>query len=130
MQLSTALRNGRADQITSVTGAASLLRIYSGAMPANCAAAASGVKLSEDTLGSPLAPPASGGVLSPTLPSNVTALANGTAGYWRAYKSDGTTCTMQGTVGLSAADMILDNLTFTAGAAVAISGWTSTEAGA
>lgn len=130
LQFSTTLRNDRGDKITSNVGNAGFLRIYTGTAPADCGTAASGTKLSEDTLSSPFAPAASGGVVSPTIPSDVTALATGTAGYWRLYKSDGTTCVMQGGVGTSGADMNLNTLTITSGGPIHINSWTITESGA
>jgi hypothetical protein len=111
-------------------GNAGLLRIYTGSAPADCGTAASGTKLSEHTLGSPFAPATSGGVLSPTAPSNVNATASGTAGYWRVYKSDGTTCVVQGSCGTSGADMILNTLSIVAGGPVQVNSWSFTEGGA
>ena len=130
LQYSVALRNTRADAKTTQAGNAALLRIYSGAAPADCVTAASGTKLVEHTLGSPFAPAASGGVLSPTLPSNVNALATGTAGYWRLYKADGTTCVVQGSVGTSGADMNLNTLSLVSAGPVQVSSWAWTEGGA
>lgn len=131
LQYSVAARNARADSgIRDIVGNAGLLRIYSGSAPADCVTAASGTKLSEHTLGSPFAPGASAGVQSPTIPSNVNALATGTAGYWRVYKSDGTTCVIQGSVGTSGADMNLNTLSLVSGGPVQINSWTFTEGGA
>ncbi len=130
LQYSVAVRNGRADAVTTVVGSAGKLRLYTGSAPADCAAAATGTLLSEHTLGSPFAPAASGGVLSPTLPANVNAAASGTAGYWRIYKSDGTTCAKQGSVGTSGADINLNTLSIVAGGPVQLNSWTITEAGA
>jgi hypothetical protein len=56
----------------------------------------------------------------------------GTAGHFRIYNSqatkDGTTCFMQGTVGLSAAspDMVLDSTSFTAGQSFSVVTFTLT----
>jgi hypothetical protein len=130
LQYSTALRNARADAKTAQVGNAGLLRIYTGTIPADCVTSATGTKLSEHTLGSPFAPGASGGVLSPTLPANVNALASGTAGYWRVYKADGTTCVLQGSVGTSGADLNLNTLTLASGGPVQVNSWTLTEGGA
>jgi hypothetical protein len=69
-------------------------------------------------------------VQSPTLPSNVNALATGTAGYWRVYKSDGTTCVIQGSVGTSGADLNLNTLSLVTGGPVQVNSWTFTEGGA
>lgn len=130
LQYSAALRNARGDAHASQIGNAGLLRIYTGSAPAACSDAATGTKLAEHTLGSPFAPGASGGVVSPTLPSNVNALASGTAGYWRVYKSDGTTCVVQGSVGTSGADMNLNTLTLASGGPVQVNSWAWTEGGA
>lgn len=130
LQYSVALRNARADAKTTQVGNAGLLRIYSGAAPADCVTAATGTKLVEHTLGSPFAPAAASGVLSPTLPSNVNALATNTAGYWRVYKADGTTCVAQGSVGTSGADMNLNTLSLVSGGPVQVSSWAWTEGGA
>jgi hypothetical protein len=131
LQYSVAARNARADNgIRDIIGNAALLRIYTGTAPADCATAATGQKLSEHTLGSPFAPGASSGVQSPTLPSNVNALATGTAGYWRVYKSDGTTCVIQGSVGTSGADLNLNTLSLVTGGPVQVNSWTFTEGGA
>lgn len=130
LQYSAALRNARADAKTAQVGNAGLLRIYTGAAPADCVTAATGTKLSEHTTGSPFAPAASAGVLSPTLPANVNALASGTAGYWRVYKADGTTCVVQGSVGTSGADLNLNTLTLASGGPVQVNSWAWTEGGA
>lgn len=130
LQLQIATRTSRADIITTAVGNAGLLRIYTGSIPVDCVTAASGTKLVEHTTGSPFAPGASAGVLSPTLPSNVNALATGTAGYWRQYKADGTTCIAQGSVGTSGADMNLNTLSIVSGGPVQVNSWTFTEGGA
>jgi hypothetical protein len=129
LQYSTACRNGRGDAVVAAVGGAGFLRIWTGSLPGNCAAPDPGTKLSEDLLASPFAPATAGGVSSPTIPSNVSALATGTAGYWRVYTSGGT-CVVQGTVGLSVADMILNTLSFVAGDPVQVNSWTWTEGGA
>lgn len=130
LQYSVALRNAQADAKTTQVGSAGKLRIFTGSPPADCATASTGTLLSEHTLGSPFAPGASGGVLSPTLPSNVNAGNTGTAGYWRVYKSDGTTCVLQGLCGTSGSDMNLNTLSIVSGGPVQVNSWTITEAGA
>ena len=44
VQLSTAVRNARLDAIETAIGASAILRIRSGAVPANCAAADAGLR--------------------------------------------------------------------------------------
>jgi hypothetical protein len=56
--------------------------------------------------------------------------AAGTAGHFRIYKSDGTTCQMQGTVAASSADMIVDNVVFAAGQAFSVTSFTITDGNA
>lgn len=61
IQLATGTRDARLDAIETDTGTAAKLEIYSGSMPANCAAATSGTKLAEFDLASGWAANASGG---------------------------------------------------------------------
>jgi len=127
MKLSTAARNAIMDSITTTMGNAGKLRVYTGSAPAAPSDAATGTLLSEHTTGTPFAPSASAGVLSPTLPSNVNASATGTAGYWRLYKSDGTTCVAQGSVGTSGAEINFNTLSLVSGGPVQVNSWTITE---
>jgi hypothetical protein len=96
------------------TGAATL-EIRSGAVPANCAAADTGTALAIVTLGADWLAAASGGVIAKTGPAwtDTSADNTGTAAYFRI--KGGTTCHIQGTVGTSASDMIVDNVSFNAG---------------
>ncbi|MBL8911645.1 MAG: hypothetical protein JNM17_13210 [Archangium sp.] len=129
LQLSVAGRNARADAITTAVGNGGKLRILTGSIPANVAAAETGTLLSEHTTASPFAPAASGGVLSPTLPANVNAGNTGTAGYWRLTTSGGT-AVLQGTVGTSGADLNINTLSIVAGGPVQVNSWAWTEGGA
>lgn len=130
LQYSVAARNARADAVTSQVGNAGKLRLYTGAAPADVVSAATGTLLSEHTMASPFGAAASGGVLTITPPANVNALATGTAGYWRWYKADGTSCVVQGSVGTSGADLNLNTLSIVAGGPVQVNSWTVTEGGA
>jgi hypothetical protein len=129
LQLSMAARNARADAVTAAVGSGGRLRILTGSLPADVATAQSGTLLAEHTLGSPFAPAASGGTLSPTLPANVNASATGTAGYWRVTTSAGV-AVLQGTVGVSGADMNINTLALVAGGPVQINSWSFPEGGA
>lgn len=125
-QQSTLARNGEGDAFTAAVGNAGKLSILTGAVPANCAAAETGTLLAQHTLGSPFAPAASGGVVSPTLPANVNAVATGTAGYYRVYKADGTTCVGQAPI----ADITLNTTAIVLGGPVAVNSWSITIGGA
>ena len=113
------LRNAQLDAITTYAGADAILRIYDGTRPATGGTATT--LLAEFTLGSPFAPAASGGVLSPTLPSAVNAGASGTATWFRVVKADGTTHVFDGSVG---SEMTLNTSTVTSGLQVSVTSWT------
>lgn len=115
ISLSTEVRNARLDAIETTAGTSPILRIRSGSMPANTAATDVGDILSEITLPSDWMGPASGGskVMSGTW-EDTSANNTGTATHFRLYKSDGTTCVMQGTVGTSGTDMIVLSTSFVA----------------
>ena len=61
IQMSTSLRNARLDIIETTIGVGARLQIYSGAAPANCAAAETGTLLVDFTLAADRASAASGG---------------------------------------------------------------------
>lgn len=126
MGYSIELRNAKLAANTSVIGNAGKLEIYSGTMPAT--GGAEGTLLAVFTLGSPFAPTPAAGVQSPTLPAATTGVANGTVGWARATKADGTTAVMDLTVGLSGsgAQIILNTLTISTGVAVSVTSWTIT----
>ena len=120
---STALRNAKADATTTAVGNAGKLRIYNGARPASGGAATT--LLSEHTTGTPYAPAAAAGVLSPTLPANVNASATGTATWFRVTTSAGA-FVADGDVAASGSDLNLISTSITSGQPVQITGWTTT----
>jgi hypothetical protein len=109
MQYSIAVNNARLDAIESTTGVSAKLRLYTGAAPANCATAASGTMLCEMALPSDWMAAASGATKLKSGTWSGTGAAAGVAGYFRIVDNAGTTCHVQGTAGLTAAEMILDN---------------------
>lgn len=127
----TSLRNARADSITTEVGSAGVLRIYDGTPPASVGAALSGnTLLAELVMGSPMAPAASGGVLTLNAISNdSSANATGTATFCRLFTSGGT-AKVQGTVGTSGAFLNMNTVSFVAGAVVSITSATITEGNA
>jgi len=121
LQYSTTLRNNQLDQIESTIGTSAVLKIRSGAAPANVAAADSGTVLATFNLPSDWMAAASSGTKGKSGTwQDTSADAPGTAGHFRLYASDGTTCHVQGTVGTSGADMIIDNTSINAGQSVTI----------
>lgn len=133
IQLSVAVRNARLDAIEATIGATAVMKIRSGAAPASCAAADSGTVLATLTLPSDWMANASGGskAMSGTW-TDSSADATGTAGHFRVYESTGTTCGLQGTVTATGGggDMTVDNVSFAAGQAFSVTGFTLTDGNA
>lgn len=102
------------------------LRIYSGTKPATADTALSGnTLLAELRFAATSAPAASGGVLTfNAITADSSADASGTASFFRALKSDGTTVVMDGTVGTATANMIIATTTITALQTVSCSSFT------
>lgn len=133
VQRSVASRNAQLDAFETTVGTTPLLRIYSGAMPADCATAASGTLLAEMTLPSDwLAAASSGSKAKSGTWSDATANATGTAGYYRIYDSTGTTCHEQGecTDTAGAGPMKLSSTSIVSGEPVTIATYTITAGNA
>lgn len=131
LQYSVAVRNARLDQVEVITGASAILRIRSGAAPANCAAADTGTVLATMSLPADwMAAAASGAKAKLGTWSETSADATGTAAHWRLYASDGVTCHAQGTVTVTGGggDLTLDSVSITAAQVVTITGFTLTAA--
>jgi hypothetical protein len=97
LQFSTAVRNDMLDAIEIEIGTGPVLRILSGAKPANCAAAQTGTVLAEMSLPSDWMLAAASGVKAKDGTwSDLSANASGTAGYFRIYDSTISTCHIQG----------------------------------
>lgn len=129
LNYSTALRNAKLDAITTAVGNAGTLKIYDNgaAQPAGPGTAVPGgsTVLATFTLGTPFAASASGGVLSPTLPSNVNGAATGTQAWFRVATSGGT-AVVDGSAGTSGADLNLSG-TVVSGQPISITSWTFTD---
>lgn len=117
LQLSTTVRNAELDSIETAIGTAPLLRMRTGAPPANCAAARTGTILAVATLPSDWMANAASGVKAKSGTWEDASADNaGTAGYFEIMDSGGTTCHMQGTVTATGGggDMTVDNVVFAA----------------
>lgn len=131
IQFGTTLRNAMLDQIESTIGTSPIMKIRTGAAPANCAAADSGTVLATITLPSDwMAAAASGSKALSGTWQDASADATGTAAHFRIYDSGGSTCHIQGTVGQGSGDLSLDNTSLVAGQQVNITGFTFTAPGA
>jgi hypothetical protein len=130
VQYSVTLRNNRLDQIESTTGTAARLLIYSGAVPANCAAADPAGLLATLVLPSDWMNAASGGQKTLLGSWTVAASGTGTAQSFRIKDSGLTTCHMQGTCATGGGDLSLDNASITAGQTVTVTAFTLTDGNA
>lgn len=129
--LATLLRNARANQITTWLDAGSgagLMRVYDGTRPATGGSATT--LLAELTLTDPSASAAASGVLTlSAITADPSANASGTATWCRFVDSSGG-FVIDGSVGTSAADYILNTTTITAGVQVSCTSAVLTEGGA
>ena len=131
IQLSAGVRNARLDTIESTIGTSAVLKIRSGAAPADVATADSGTVLATLTLPSDWMAAASGGTKAKSGTwQDASADATGTAGHFRIYASDGTTAHLQGTVTATGGggDLTLDNVSIASGQSVTITSFTLNEA--
>lgn len=118
LQYSTTVRNAKLDAVEAAIGVSAVLKIRTGAAPANCAAADSGTVLATVNLPSDWMAAASGGTKAKSGTWEDTSADNtGTAAHFRLYASDGTTCHAQGVVTATGGggDMTVDSTSFTAG---------------
>lgn len=102
------------------------LRVYSGTQPANADAALSGnTLLAEARFGATSAPAAVAGLLTFNAFTPDSSIdATGTASFYRAFKSDGSTVVMDGTVGTGTHDMVVNSTAFQAGAQFSVTAFT------
>jgi hypothetical protein len=130
LQFSVALRNSRADRLQAIAGTTAVMNIYTGSLPANCAAATTGTLLASIALPAAFMAAASGGAAAMTGTWQDNSADNGgTAAYARIFTDSGaTTCVLQGDVGTSGAAVNLDNIVFAAGQNFSITAFTLTEA--
>ena len=125
----TTTRNDMLDELTARVGTSGLLRIYNGTRPANVGTAITSQTLlvTLTTNASAFAAAASGGILTASAISNGTAVATGTASWFRLFQSNGTTAIMDGDVSTSGADLNLNNTSIATGQTVSVTAFTVTE---
>lgn len=122
------------DSITS-SAASGKLRIYSGSQPADAdASIGAATLLAELTMnatafGSATSTASTNSVLTANaITQDSSADATGTAAWFRLWQSNGTTPILDGTVGTSGTDLIINSTAISAGAAVSASSLTLTLA--
>src|SRR5262245_35334928 len=125
--LADAAAKAAADAVCALANGGTI-QIRSGAQPANANAAATGTLLVTLTFSATAFGAAStSGVATANAIGSANAVASGTAAWFRAFKSDGTTAVFDGSVGTSAADLVLSSTAITSGGNVAITSLTYTQ---
>lgn len=130
LQYSTTVRNAKLDAIETAIGVSAVLKIRTGAAPANPAAADSGTVLATVTLPADwMAAAAAGAKAKLGTWEDTAADAAGTAQHFRIYESTAVTCHIQGTVTITAGggDMTVDNTNFAVGQDFLVTAFTITD---
>ena len=125
---SNAAVNAAADALTTLLNNG-YLRIYDGAQPATAdTAVSSQTLLAELRFNATAFGAASAGVATANaFTSDASANNPGTASWFRALKSDGTTVVFDGSVGTTSADLVVNSTGISTGAEVSVSSFTYTE---
>jgi len=127
LRLSNATANGEADLLSDYLDSG-YLRIYDGTRPATAdTAVGAQVLLAELRFNNPASGAATAGVLAfSPITSDTSANASGTASWFRALRSDGTTVVFDGTVGTASCDCNLTATSVVAGNTVEVTAMTYT----
>lgn len=132
--VTTAVAQAMANAIATATdaGTAAVLEIYSGTVPTDADAALSGntllasLTMSATAFGAATDANPGGRITAAAITPDSSADATGTASFFRIKTQTGGTVTCQGTVGTSAADLIMGTTAFTSGSQVSVSSGTIT----
>lgn len=131
LKYSAALKNAQQDAITTKLGSNAILSIYNGTQPASPdTAVTSQTLLVSLTCNATFAPAASGGVLTLNSIANGTGAVGagtGTVATWFRMTTNGGTAHIDGTVGMSSADLILNNTNIATGQTVSVTSFTLTN---
>jgi len=127
LKISSTAVNAQADALSDLLDNG-YLRIYDGTQPANAnTAITTQVLLAELRFNATAAPAASGGTLTMNAITQDSSADNtGTATWFRATKSDGSTVVFDGSVGTSGCDLNLGSTSITSGASVSVTSMTFT----
>lgn len=126
IQRSVAARDAANNSFESTVGQTAVLKLFSGSLNANCAAADPSGLLATITLPADWCTASSNGTTNKNGTWQGTAANPGTAASYRLYANGGTVCHEQGTVGQGTGDLSLDNTVLVAGQTVTITQWDRT----
>lgn len=126
-KMSAAACNAMLDAYETAIGASAVLKMWTGAPPADTSAADSGTLIANMTLPADwMAAAAARSKAKSGTWQDASADNTGTLGHFRVYASDGTTCHDQGTITATGGggDMTVDNTSVTAGQQITVTGFT------
>lgn len=131
-QYSVSVRNAKLDSVETTIGTGALLKLFSGAEPANCAAADPSGLLATLTLPTDWLANASSGTKAKAGSWTGSGSAGGTAASFRIYDSGAVACHIQGTATATGGggDMTLDNAVIANGQAITVNTFTLTAGNA
>jgi hypothetical protein len=124
LKYSNGTRNAQQNGLITYAGSGSKINIYSGAQPTNANTAISGQTLLVTLTVSGSFGTDSNGTITLSTVTNGTAVATGTASFFRITQSNNTTVVMDGSVATSDADLVLNNTSIATGQVVSISAGT------
>lgn len=134
VQYATTTRNNRLDEVTTDSGTGAFLQVWDGALPATPTTAPAGTLLASMALSNPIAPAASGGVLTidvTPVPTDASANASGTPTFCRIATTETGTTTgvMQCSAGVGSGDISF-SAAITVGGTVTLTSLTVTDGSA
>jgi hypothetical protein len=130
LQYGTGIRNAQLDIVESQPGTAAVMRILSGAAPADCQGAQTGTVLATLTLPSDwMGAAASGTKAKAGTWQDLTADNTGTFGHFRILDAGTSVCHVQGSCG-TAGDLVTDSASITAGQSFTVNTFTITAGNA
>ena len=124
LKYSNGTRSAQQNGLITHAGSGCLINIYQGSQPANANTAISGQTLLVTLTVSGSFGTDSNGTITLSTVTNGTAVATGTASFFRITQSNGTTVVMDGSVATSDADLVLNNTSIATGQVVSISAGT------
>ncbi len=124
LKYSNGTRHAQNEGLITYAGSGAIINIYQGTAPANANTGITTQTLLVSCVLAGAFGTDTNGTLTLGTVNNGTAVASGTASFFRIFKSDGTTVVMDGSVGVSGADLNLDTTTINITQTVNISGGT------
>jgi len=124
LKYSNGTRHAQNEGLITYAGSGAIIKIYQGTAPANANTAITTQTLLVSCVLAGAFGTDTDGTLTLGTVNNGTAVTTGTAGFFRIFKSDGTTVVMDGSVGTTGADLNLDTTTINITQTVNISGGT------